>query len=116
MRLAAVVAVIALALGVAYLQRRGRAIRRVARSFEGLDEGVYLFGSETCSSCETMRHRLTAAGIEFSEFGAEGEAKALAQYSIDKVPAVARVEADGSGWLAVGVIAPARIRRWLSSP
>ena len=116
MKIAVVLFVAAVALGVAFVQRRGRAIRRLSRSFDGLDEGIYLFGSESCSSCEMMRHRLREAGIEFSELGAEGEAEIFVRYGIDKVPAVARVGADGSGWLAVGVITPTRSRRWLSSP
>jgi hypothetical protein len=111
-----VLAVVAVALGVALVQRRGRAIRRVRRSFDGLNEGIYLFGSETCSSCESMRRRLKEAGVEFSEFGAEAEPEILRRYRVDKVPALAQVGADGSGWLAAGVIAPGRIRRWLASP
>ena len=116
MRAAVVLVVVAVALGVAAVQRRGRAMRRVGRSFDGLEGGIYLFRSDTCSSCETMRQRLQEAGIEYSEFSAEAEPKTLERYRIDKVPSVARVEVDGTGWLAVGVISPARIRRWLSSP
>ena len=115
-RTVVVLAVVAVALGVAYVQRRGMAIRRTTRSFDGLERGIYLFGSETCSSCEIMRHRLAEAGVEFSEFRAEAMPEVFDRYRLEKVPATARVANDGTGWLAVGVITPARIRRWLSSP
>lgn len=115
-RLLAVVGVAGVALAIAYLQRRGTSIRRVQRSFVGLEPGVYLFSSDTCHTCSVMRERLQAAEIDFMEVSAESESGVFEAQGIGRVPSVACVDGDGFGWLASGVVSEARARRWLADP
>ncbi len=115
-RLLAVLGVVAVALVVALLQRRGTSIRRVQRSFTGLDAGVYLFSSDTCQTCNLMRERLQAAGTPFTEVSAERDSRLFEAQGIGRVPSVALVGRDGSGWMASGILSEARTRRWLADP
>lgn len=114
-RLAVVAVVVLVALAWAALRRRGAAWRRRAVEMPGLGSGVYLFTSETCSSCPAARDSLTVAlgSHGFEEITYEEQPELFDRLSITRVPTVAQVRSDGRAWAAQGVLTPRRARRWV---
>jgi hypothetical protein len=70
----------------------------------GLDPGVYLFTSATCSTCAQARQTLQSAlgGDRFHEFAWEEGSETFDQLGIDAVPAVLVVEPGGRGTIFPG--------------
>lgn len=103
-RVVLVAAVLGLALVVVLWQRRraGRAVRVVPAG--DLSEGVYLFSSTSCRSCESARQTLTSRLGEngFTEFVWQEGSVRFDDLEIGAVPAVLVVAANGSGRLYPG--------------
>lgn len=114
-RVLIVVTAAVLAIGSGRLTRRGMAVVRRPRRFPGLEDGVYLFTSTTCSSCSKLRRSLEDTGVTFTEIGYEQASGAFERLRIDRVPAIGKVSAE-RGWLGSGLVSEARLRRWLSGP
>lgn len=111
-RLAVVAGAVVLAVVVGLVLRQGRAwVRRPIR-IPGLGRGVYLFTARTCPPCDRMRDRLRGIA-DVSEVAFEDGGFPDA---IRRVPAVARLEADGTGWVAHGMVSRRRLERWLVGP
>lgn len=111
LRLAVVAAIAAAALFGALLLRRGRSVRRYRVSFEDLGPGLYLFTSITCSTCARMRERL-ASRPDLIEITYEGE---RFPETVRRVPALARVDERGDGWIAYGAVSDRQLRRWFGN-
>jgi hypothetical protein len=91
--------------GVVVLVQRLRARpspRTVAQT--GLDPGVYLFTSASCSTCAQARQTLqTELGEDrFYEFAWEEGSETFDRLGIDAVPAVLVVESGGGGTIFPG--------------
>ncbi len=102
--------------GVVVLIQRSRArqtVRRVAAT--GLEPGVYLFTSTTCSSCIRARETLEAGLGEgrFRELAWEEASQTFEELGVDAVPAVMVVDGRGRGRIYPGQ--PDRALRRLSS-
>ncbi|MFZ0013403.1 MAG: hypothetical protein WAL25_04735 [Acidimicrobiia bacterium] len=99
-----IVAALALAgLGVAWQRRRAR--RPVAEvSSAGLDEGVYLFTSASCATCDRARETIVArlGDTGYSEVRWEQEPALFGEVGVDEVPAVLVVTSAGAGRLYPG--------------
>lgn len=108
LRLAVVAAITAAALVGAFFLRRGRSVRRYQVSFDDLGPGLYLFTSITCSACARMRERL-AGRPDLIEIAYEGEGF---PETVRRVPALARVDERGDGWIAYGAVSDRKLRRW----
>lgn len=115
LRLAVAAVVVLGALAWPALRRRGAAWRRRAVEMPGLGPGVYLFTSETCTSCPAARDSLTVAlgTHRFEEIAYEERPDVFVRLSITRVPTVAQVRSDGRAWAAQGVLTPRRARRWV---
>lgn len=111
-RVAVVVAVGLAAVVTAMVARRGAALRRRTVTLSGHGPGVVFFSSETCSSCAEMRVRLAdwpdVIEISYESAGAAFPAE------IDRVPAVALLADDGTGWVAFGLVSRHRLARWIA--
>ena len=112
-----VLAVILVAVIVARLQNRGAAVRRRRRTFTDLAPGVIVFASRSCDQCEAIESMVTdivgPGGYEI--FWWDEAPGVFDSNDIDRVPAIARVEDDGAGWVAVGVPSALRLRRWIGN-
>lgn len=117
-RLLVVLTVIAVAVILAAIQNRGVAVTRRRRAFEGVSPGLAVFASRTCQSCESIEAMVAdAAGSENRRvYWWDESPEIFERNGIERVPAIARVGEDGSGWIAVGVPSAARLRRWLRGP
>lgn len=109
LRLAVVVAVALVALLGAFFLRRGSSVRRYPISFDDLGPGLYLFTSITCPTCTRMRVRLDGRS-DVIEVAYEGDSF---PNTVRRVPALARVDEEGEGWIAYGVVSGRRLRRWI---
>jgi hypothetical protein len=90
--------------------RRGTTVRRHRVSLPGMGPGLFLFSSTTCAACVVMRERLAPVPdvVEISyEDGSFPPA-------VGRVPALARLDESGSGWIAYGKIGEKRMHRWLA--
>lgn len=100
--------------GLIVLIRRGR-LRIRDRDVEapGLDPGLYLFSSITCSTCETAREKLIArTGDEgFDEYVWERDPEIFAALGIEAVPAVVVMREEGRGRLYPGSVEKALANR-----
>lgn len=114
-RVLIVVMAAVLAIGAGRLTGRGKALVRRPRRFPGLEDGLYLFTSNTCTTCSTLRRSLEDAEVAFVEIGYEQEPSTFERLRIDRVPAIGKVSAE-RGWLGSGLVSQARLRRWLSGP
>lgn len=108
LRLALVGVVAVVTAGVALLLRRGTSVRRHRVRLEGLGPGIVFFGSASCASCAEMRERLGGVGIEI-----DASSPSFPR-SVDRVPALALLDSEGSGWIAYGLIGRRRLVRWLA--
>lgn len=111
-----VIAIGLIAVVFSIVARRGVAVRRTAFEPKGLAEGIHLFSSESCASCERARAVLVASGHAFEEHAYETEDALHIDNGIERVPAIAWVPASAtgrSGWLAAGVPSARTLRRWL---
>ncbi len=102
--------------GVVVLIQRSRATRAVRKVVEtGLEPGVYLFTSATCSSCTQARERLEAklGQDRFRELAWEETSQTFEELGVDAVPAVMVVDDRGRGRIYPGQ--PDRALRRLSS-
>ena len=113
LRLAVVVAVGGAALGVGLLSRRGLGLVRRGVVIPGHGPGLVFFSSSTCASCSRMRERLVG-WPEVEEVTYE-EAGGGFPDVIDRVPALALLDAAGRGWVAYGIVSPARLERWIAA-
>lgn len=111
LRLAVVVGIAAAALLGAFFLRRGRSVRRYRVSFPDLGPGLYLFTSITCSTCARMRERL-AGRPDLVEITYEGEGF---PETVRRVPALARIDERGAGWIAYGAVSDRQMRRWIGN-
>jgi hypothetical protein len=113
-RVAVIVAVAAGSVLVALVARRGTAMFRHPVTIPGYGPGVILFTSSDCGSCAAMRSALSKAGdvreVTYEELGAAFPKQ------VARVPAVARLDEHGVGWIAFGVVGGRRLRRWLGGP
>lgn len=111
LRLLVVLAVGVVSIGFALFARRGTGLLRRSVELPGLGPGLVLFSSSTCASCARMRERLQAwpdvVEVTYETAGADFPSQ------IDRVPAVALVDAVGRGWVAYGVVSERRLRRWV---
>lgn len=115
-RLLVVAAVGAVALVWARLSRTATVLRRRPSTLPGLDPGVVLFTSETCSTCSRARTMLESIGVEYREIDFESHPEVFTRLGISKVPTFASVRPGGKGWVASGVPGEWRLRRWLRGP
>ena len=102
--------------GIVVLFQRSRARQTVKRvSATGLEPGVYLFTSTTCSSCLQARETLEARLGEgrFRELNWEEASQTFEELGVDAVPAVMVVDGRGRARLFPGQ--PDRVLRRLSS-
>ncbi len=95
-RFAVVTTVILVALAWAALRRRGAAWRRRAVEMPGLGPGVYLFTSETCTSCPAARDSLTEAlgSQRFEEISYEERPELFEPEMLQRL----RDRTDAQGW------------------
>jgi hypothetical protein len=107
---------LAAAAGVAFAQRRGVAHRRRPWSLPGVEPGVALFVSTGCTSCTRATAALQRAGVTHRVIEYESQPDLFHRLEITRVPAVAKVEEDGKGWISFGVPSPARLARWITDP
>ena len=115
-RLMIIVAVFAVAALVAFGQRRARAVRRVRRTFPDLEQGLVLFVSGGCSTCQAARAVLDEVGAAHREIAYDDDPAVFARLSIGRVPALAEVDSSGAGWIAYGIPSVRAVRRWLANP
>ena len=113
LRLVIVGAVVVLAVGFGLVLRSGRLARRRSVVLPGVGPGVFLFTGPGCASCDTVRATLEELGVQHSEIAAEHDRFPRA---IDRVPTVAVLDGDGTGWALAGVPSVARLRRLLGGP
>lgn len=111
-RFAVAAAIAAMAVAAALTSRRGRALRRRPFDPTGLDAGLHLFTSLTCSSCVRARAALAAGSRPFTEHTFEEDEHVLRDNHVARVPAVAFVSATGS-WISEGVPSTRALDRWL---
>ncbi len=104
LRLAIVAGVVAISLLIILMTRR-RPGQSEARDGGGLDPGIYLFTSATCSDCAGARarlaHMLGSAG--YVEIKWEDEPGLFTRLGIDAVPCTVVVGEDGSASLNPGM-------------
>lgn len=111
-----VLAIGLIAIVFSILARRGVAVRRTAFEPKGLAEGIHLFSSRSCASCERVRAVLVASGREFEEHSYETEDGLHIENGIERVPAIAWVPHSATGrpgWIASGVPSARILERWL---
>lgn len=108
-----VIVVVGLAAVVtAMISRRGVSLRRRPVTLSGHGPGLVFFSSATCSSCAEMRARL-GDWPDVTEISYESAGDAFPT-EIDRVPAVALLAADGTGWVAFGLVSHSRLARWIA--
>jgi hypothetical protein len=112
LRLAIVVGVALLSLIVVAVMRRRRVVSALDRG--GLDPGVYLFTSSSCSDCAGARARLqeVLGSSAFNEISWEDDPGMFTQLGIDAVPCTVVVGDDGSASIHPGT--PDRVLRGLN--
>ena len=114
LRLLVVAAVGIAAVGVALFARRGPGLIRRSIEIPGHGPGLVFFSSSACSSCARMREGLKAwpdaVEVTYEQAGADFPK------AIDRVPAIALLDAAGRGWVAYGVVSEPRLRRWVGGP
>lgn len=111
LRLVAVLAIALVALLGAFFLRRGSSVRRYPVSFDDLGPGLYLFTSITCPTCARMRTRLESRS-DVIEVAFEGDGF---PNTVRRVPALARIDEHGEGWIAYGAVSERRLRRWIGN-
>lgn len=79
----------------------------------GLDDGLYLFTSEGCDSCEPARASLRSRGIAFTEVRWSHDPAAFERLGIDAVPSVLLVSGRRGRLFRGGV---PRSLRWRQIP
>lgn len=113
LRLIVVAAVGIAAVGVALVARRGTGLIRRSIEIPGFGPGLVFFSSSSCASCGRMRDRLQAwpdvAEITYEAAGRDFPSE------IDRVPALALLDAAGRGWVVYGVVSVERLRRWVGA-
>ena len=104
LRLALVVSMVLVAVGVGFLFRAMRQNRPMVIDPGGLRPGVYLFSSGECLECGPSRDQLTDAlgGDGFVEVRWEEEPERFREHGIDSVPTTIVVGHDGSATLFSG--------------
>ena len=111
LRILVVAAVGAVSIGMALFARRGTSLLRRSVEVAGLGPGLVFFSSSACGTCARMRDRLRAwpdvVEVTYEEAGTGFPTQ------VDRVPAVALLDAAGRGWIAYGVVSERRLRRWV---
>ncbi|MGH8948094.1 MAG: glutaredoxin family protein [Acidimicrobiia bacterium] len=113
LRLAIVIAAVALSLLIIVMMRR-RPGRSETGDVGGLDPAVYLFTSATCVDCAGARARLTdlLGSVGYVEIRWEDEPGLFTRLGVDGVPCTVVVGGDGSASLHPGM--PGRALRVLN--
>ncbi len=117
-RLLIVLAVIAVAVAVAKIQNRGVAVVKRRRSFVGIAPGVVVFESSSCGRCEAVESVVSSIAGEggYSVVRWDDHPDVFRDNGIDRIPAIARIGEDGTGWLVSGIPSARRLRGWLGNP
>jgi hypothetical protein len=113
-RLVVVAAVAVVTVATAMILRSGCTWTRRPVTVRGFGPGTYFFSSATCSTCAALRAVL-AGHPEVIEVAFE-EAGDRFPDEVDRVPAIAHLDATGKGWIAHGVVSHRRLARWLGNP
>lgn len=113
-RVVVVIMFLGVALGMAFVARRGIAFVRHPLRAHGLEPGVMLFTSETCEACRRARASLNELGAEFVEISYEAQPDEFDRLGITGVPSIVIVDDGGQGWIVRGHPSRGRLRRWLS--
>lgn len=110
-----VLAILSVVSMVAAAVRRGVVMRR--RRVDLPYTGVVLFASDGCESCAQVRENLEAAGVgAVTMIDWDASPQRFLEAGIDRIPTLARLDEDGTGWAVAGVPSVARLRRWLRDP
>lgn len=113
-RVVVVAAVAATSVVTALVARRGTSLLRRPVTIPGFGPGVVLFTSSDCGSCTAMRAAL-ATREDVVEVTYE-QLSGTFPKQVTRVPAVARLDEHGVGWIAFGIVGSRRLRRWLGGP
>lgn len=89
-----VVVLVLTAVGLARWWRSGRAR---AVSVPGLAPGLYLLTSADCDTCADARERLRQRQLRFTELTWQDDPEVFERLTIEVVPSLLAVNADGSG-------------------
>jgi len=103
-RIVLIAVVVAVALGVAVIQRR-RSLNPVRAVDAGdLGPGVYFFSSTGCATCDRARAKLEEAlgSSGYTEISWEQEPEPFEKIGVEAVPAVMLVDERGRGRLYTG--------------
>lgn len=115
-RLAVVLLVLGLAALVAWLARRGTAIRRRRTTLPSELEPPILFTSETCASCGRVERIVAELGLpRLTEVVWEEEPAVFAAAAVNRVPVFMWRDVDGQVWRVDGVASVSRLRRWMAA-
>ena len=113
-RVVVVAAIAAIAVMAALVARRGPSLFRRPVTIPGFGPGIVLFTSAECGSCTAMRAALArredVSQVTYEQLGDEFPKQ------VTRVPAVARLDEHGVGWIAFGIVGGRRLRRWLGGP
>lgn len=116
-RIEVVVVVMAIAMAVAWVARRGVALRRRRASLPPSVRPPVLFTSETCATCSRARRILADANLpEVTEIVWEKHPDLFSAAAIDRVPVFVWADRSGALWRVDGVASLDRMRRWLGDP
>lgn len=103
-RLGLVAMIIVAVVLVTVLVRRRPPLRSRVIDAGDLGPGLYLFTSGGCDACSRAHRRLANRGLSFTEVSWEEHPERFGQLSIDAVPSVVLVGAEGEGrWWRGGV-------------
>lgn len=97
-RLLVVVAIVPVAVGIAYLIGRFRTPPHPSVTVGNVGDrpGVIMFTSTTCSTCKDAIARLETVGVPFREVTNDLEAQRFESWGIVAVPVTVVVDANGS--------------------
>jgi hypothetical protein len=116
-RIAVVVVVFFVAVGVGIAGRRGVVVRRHRVRYPGVGAGIVFFASDTCSTCARVEQDLEQiAGGRYRRVSWEADPDTFLRLNIDRVPTLAVVDESGDGWATQGIPNARRLRRWLGDP
>jgi hypothetical protein len=116
-RFAVVIGVLAVAIGLALIARRGIALRRTPISLPPGLRTPALFTSETCATCGRMRRMLDSLHLaDLTEIVWEHEPAVFEAAGIRRVPVFVWSDEEGVTWRVDGVASVSRLERWLGGP